>query len=112
MASRELSILITAKNMASRVLGSVKGDINGLNGAASRASSNIGRNLALAGTAVAAGIAVQVRAGVDSLVELERVENLTAAALESTGNLAKQSADGIRARSEAMEGLTGVDDKI
>jgi len=111
MASRELSILINARNLASRVLGQVKGDINGLSGAASRASSNIGRNLAIGGAAVAAGIGLQVKAGIDSLVELERVENLTAAALASTGNVANQSAAGIRARAEALEGLTGVDDK-
>jgi hypothetical protein len=112
MASRELSILVTAKNMASRVLGQVKGDVNGLSSAASKAGSNVGRNVGIATAAVAAGLAVQVKAGVDSLVELERVENLTEAALKSTGNAANQSVKGIRARAEALEGLTGVDDKV
>lgn len=111
MASRELSILVTAKNMASKALGQVRGDVNKLDRAGRQAGSNLGRNVALGGAAVAAGIATQVKAGVDSLVELERVENLTAAALKSTGNLAQQSVEGIRARSEAMENLTGIDDK-
>ncbi|MBA2706615.1 MAG: hypothetical protein H0U59_02275, partial [Gemmatimonadaceae bacterium] len=112
MASRELSILISAKNLASRALGQVKGDVNSLEGAAKRASSNMGRNIGIGVAAVGAGIAVQVRAGVDSLVELERVSNLTEAALKSTGNAANQSVAGIRARSEAMETMSGVDDKV
>lgn len=112
MAERNLAILVTARNLSGRVLGGVKGDINGIEGAARRASSNVGRNIGLATAAVGAGIAIQVRAGVDSLVELERVENLTEAALKSTGNAAKQSADGIRARAEELEHLTGVDDKV
>lgn len=112
MAERNLAILVTAKSLADRVLGKVRGDINGIEGAAKRASSNVGRNIAVATTAVAAGVSIQVKAGVDSLVELERVENLTQAALESTGNKAQQSVDGIRARAEAMENMTGVDDKV
>ena len=112
MASRELSILVTAKNMASRALGQVRGDVNKLDRAGRQASSNLGRNIGIGAGALAAGIGLQVRAGVDSLVELERVENLTAAALKSTGNTAKQSVEGIRARSEAMENMTGVDDKV
>ena len=112
MASRELSILVTAKNMASKVLGTVKGDVNSLDSTARRASSNMGRNIGIGVAAVGAGLSVQVKAGVDSLVELERVNNLTAAALESTGNVAKQSAEGIRERSEAMEAMSGVDDKV
>ncbi len=112
MASRELSILVTAKNLASRALGQVKGDINSLDGAAKRAGSNMGRNIGIGVAAVGAGIAVQVRAGVESLVELERVSNLTEAALKSTGNAANQSVAGIRARSEALETMSGVDDKV
>ena len=112
MATRELNILISAKNMASKVLGQVKGDVNGLDGAARRASSNMGRNIGIGVAAVGAGLAVQIKAGVDSLVELERVENLTAAALKSTGNIAGQSAEEIRKRSEAMEAMSGVDDKV
>lgn len=112
MASRELSILVTAKNMASKVLGTVKGDVNSLDATARRAGSNMGRNIGIGVAAVGAGLSVQVKAGVDSLVELERVNNLTAAALESTGNVAAQSAEGIRARSEAMETMSGVDDKV
>ena len=112
MASRELSILVTAKNMASRVLGTVRGDINSLDDAGRRAGSNLGRNLAAGGAVVAGAIAVNVRAGVDSLIELERVNNLTAAALESTGDMAGQSVKGIRDRSEALEATTGVDDKV
>lgn len=112
MASRELSILVTAKNMASKALGQVRGDVNKLDRTARQAGSNLGRNIGIGAGAVAAGIGLQVRAGVESLVELERVENLTAAALKSTGNTAQQSVEGIRARSEAMENLTGVDDKV
>ena len=112
MASRELSILVTAKNMASKVLGTVRGDVNSIDGAAKRAGSNMSRNIGMGVAAVGAGLSIQVKAGIDSLVELERVNNLTAAALESTGNAAGQSAEGIRARSEAMETMSGVDDKV
>lgn len=112
MASKELSILVTARNLASRALGQVKGDINSLESTAKRASSNLGRNLAIGTAAVGGAIAVNVKSGVDSLVELERVNNLTNAVLESTGSIAGVTADKVRDLAEEYETLTGVDDKV
>ena len=109
---KKLSILVTAQNLSKRVLGDVRGDINGVEGAAKRAGTNVGRNVAVGVGLAAAGIATQVHAGVDSLVELERVGNLTEAVIKSTGASAGVTAQEVRGLSEEYEHLTGVDDKV
>jgi hypothetical protein len=110
--ARELQILVTARNMAGGVLRGVRGDVEGVEGAARRASSNVGRNVGLAVAAVGAGLAVQVHAGINSLVELEEAQAQTRAAIESTGGAAGLTADEIRAMSEAFERQTTIDDKL
>jgi hypothetical protein len=71
------------------------------------------RNAAIIGGVALAGLTTQIRAGVESLRELENVEAQTAAALVSTGGVSGQTADSIRRLSEEYETLGGVlDDKI
>jgi hypothetical protein len=68
-------------------------------------------NIARLGVVAGGVIAVNVKAGIQSLAELQRVEQLTATALKSTGSAAAGSAEDIRKRSLALEDLTTVDDK-
>ena len=71
------------------------------------------RNAALLAAPAVAGLAVQIRAGVDSLRELERVEAQTNAVIESTGGAAGISAKQIRDLAEEYETLGGIiDDKV
>jgi hypothetical protein len=110
--ARELAILVTARNMASGVLKDVRGDIKGIQSEARRAASNTARNVGLIGAAAVGAIAVNVKAGIDSLAELERMQAQTNAVLKSTGSAAAGSISDIRARAEALEQLTTVDDKV
>lgn len=110
--SRELAILVTAKNMASGVLKDVRGDIKGIQAEAKRGLQNTARNLGMAAAAGGVLVATQVKAGLESLVELERLEAQTAAVLKSTGSAAAGSVDDIRRRAEELERLTTVDDKV
>lgn len=110
--ARELAILVTAKNMASRVLNDVRGDVRGLQSEARRGVTNTVRNLSMIGVAAGGAIAVNVQQGLESLAELERVNAQTNAALKSTGNTAAGTVADIRKRSKALEGLTTVDDKV
>ena len=71
------------------------------------------RNSAVIGAAGVALLSTQIRAGVESLRELENAEAQTAAALKSTNGVSGQTAEGIRALSEEYETLGGViDDKV
>lgn len=68
------------------------------------------------GAAVAAGgiafLAFNVRAGIESLAELEDVQKQTQAVLKSTGKAAGVTADEVRSLAEKYEDLTTVDDKV
>lgn len=110
--ARELAILVTARNMASGVLKDVRGDIKGIQSEARRGLQNTARNLGMAAAAGGVLVATQVKQGLDSLIELERLTAQTNAVLESTGSAAAGSVADIRARSEALERLTTVDDKV
>ena len=79
MASKELSILLTAKDMASKTIGAVTGKVSKLGSVASTAGRGIatlGRNVALAGAAVAVGIGAMVKAGISNLATLETASNV------------------------------------
>lgn len=79
----------------------------------SRGLGNLGRNVALIGAAAAGFLAIQVKAGVESLIVLESAQAQTEAVLKSTGNVAGQTADSIRALAEEYEGLNAtIDDKV
>lgn len=85
----------------------------------SRGLSNIGKGLATGlkrGVAIAGvGVALlvtQLKAGIDSLVELEDVTYQTNARIKSTKGVAGQTAESIRELAERYEDLTTVDDKV
>jgi cell division septum initiation protein DivIVA len=68
-------------------------------------------NVARLGVVAGGALAVNIKAGIDSLAELQRVELLTTTALKSTGSAAAGSAADIRKRALALEDMTTVDDK-
>lgn len=57
-------------------------------------------------------LALSIRSGVDSLIELEDVQNATQQALKTTNRVSGQTAQGIRDLSQALEDQTTVDDKL
>lgn len=57
-------------------------------------------------------LAVNVRRGIESLAELEDVQNQTNAAIRSTKGVAGVSAEAVRELAERYEDLTTIDDKV
>ena len=125
MALADTANLIVSLNVrgnADRVLGGINRQIDNLSrnatvrGGLGQISQGIGiglRNSALIGAAGLGIIATQVRAGVDSLRELQDVEAQTRAGIESTGGAAGQTAEDIRRLAEKYEDIGGVlDDKV
>src|SRR5690349_10551436 len=117
MASRELSILIRAKNLAGAALGAVKRDIRGVEQQAQRSGRGIGRafsiGIAAAATGATAFIATNVRAGIESLGRLEAAQVATNTVIESTGGVAGISAKEVRGLAEEYESLNAtIDDKV
>lgn len=110
--ARELAILVTARNMSAGVFRDVRGDIKGLQSEARRGAQNIARNVGIGMAAAGVGIATQVHAGIQSLVELEEANAQTAAAIKSTGGAAGLTLEDIRKLSEALEDQTTIDDKL
>jgi hypothetical protein len=118
----ELIVALKLRDQMSGPLRGISGAIDNLarnasvRGGLSQISQGIGvglRNSAIIGGVAIAGLTTQIRAGVESLRELENVEAQTAAALASTGGVSGQTADSIRRLSEEYETLGGVlDDKI
>jgi hypothetical protein len=79
----------------------------------SRAAGTIAKIGIGAGVAGIAAIAVNVKAGVEALNELENVTVATNTVLKSTDGVAGQTADGIRKMSEGFEDLNAtMDDKV
>ena len=88
MASKELSILLLAKDMASKTIGKVSKQVSGLGKAgatASRGLSNLGANLAKLGAVAAVGLGVAVKAGLSSLAELESAVSSVDGAIKQMG---------------------------
>jgi len=65
-----------------------------------------------AGAAAGAGLAATLKIGIQSLIEHEKADAQTAAALKSTGGAAKVTAGQIRDHAGALEKLSGVDDVV
>jgi hypothetical protein len=57
-------------------------------------------------------LAVNIRAGVESLMELEDVQNQTNAVIKSTRGVAGLTAEAVRELAEGYEDLTTIDDKV
>ena len=111
MASKELSILVTAKDRASGTLHKVRGEVKGLSSEAKRGAAEASRNIGRIALGAAAVVGANVAIGVQSLEELARVTNQTEAVLKSTGGAAGVTAAQVRKLAQAYEDLTTIDDK-
>ena len=116
MSERELAILVTAKNMASKTFRTVGRDagamtksLHGLSGSL----RTIGKGAAIAGGGLLVLGAAAIKSGLDSLAEREDVMTATANAIEATGGAARIAAPQVRSWAEEIEAATGaaVDDK-
>lgn len=90
-----------AGSLGSKLGGLAKGGLKLLAGAA-----------IAAGAAAGAGLAATLKIGIQSLIEHEKADAQTAAALKSTGGAAKVTAGQIREHAGALEKLSGVDDVV
>ena len=110
MATRELSILVTAKNMASRVLGQVKGDVNSLDGAAKKAGTNINRNLGIAAAAVGGafvgGLAASVKLAGDFEAQMNTINTVAMQTPEALGAIGDSIRQISRETGSPLEDLT------
>lgn len=87
-AERELAILVTAKDLASRTLGKVSREVGGLGKAAhtaGRGLSTLAGNLAKVGAVAAVGIGAAVKGGLDSLATLENATTAVDGAIKQMG---------------------------
>lgn len=117
-----LAIILSLRDQASAGIRRVDAGFAGLSKRTEKLRASLGKvrdglvKGIKVGAAVAAGgiafLAFNVRAGIESLAELEDVEKQTAAVLKSTGKAAGVSAVQVRSLAEKYEELTTVDDKV
>lgn len=112
--TRELSILITARNMASGALKGVRGEIRGIQDEAKRGLKNTARNLAFMGGAAAAGFGALVVQSVKDASQLEQatgaIESVfgdSAAAIEAWADQAAEAAGLSRREVKEMAAVLG-----
>jgi hypothetical protein len=113
MASKELSILLTAKNLASRTIGKVSKDIGGLGKMSRTASAGVRSltgNVAKFGLVAAAGLGAMVKSGIDALAESEAVGAQTVAVIKSTGKAAHVTAGQVDELASALQRKAAIDD--
>lgn len=103
----DASSLKRAFGQAESAAGTLGGKLGGL---AKGGLKLLGTAALAAGAAAGAGLAATLKVGISSLIEHEKADAQTAAALKSTGNAAKVTAQQIRDHASALEKLTGVDD--
>jgi hypothetical protein len=110
MASKELSILLLAKDMASKTIGKVSKEIGGL-GKMSRTAGaglrSLGANLAKVGLVAAAGIGAAVKSGIGLLADLENATTNVAGAISQMGLAGKVSAAQVVGWSNEIEDAIG-----
>jgi hypothetical protein len=116
MASKELSILLLAKDMASKTIGKVSKEITGLDKAgrtASRGLANLGANLAKIGAVAAVGLGVAVKSGLSSLAELESAVASVEGAIVQMGLTGQVTGAQVATWANEIEAATGAafDDK-
>ena len=116
MASKELSILLLAKDMASKTIGKVSKEVSGLGKAgatASRGLSNLGANLAKIGAIAAVGLGVAVKSGLSSLAELESAVASVEGAIKQMGLTGQVTGSQVATWANEIEAATGAafDDK-
>ena len=88
MANFNFTVLMVAKDMASKTIGKVGKQIGGLDKmgrAASRGLATLATNLARVGAVAAVGIGVAVKAGIASLSELESATTSVDGAIKQMG---------------------------
>jgi hypothetical protein len=113
MASKELSILLLAKDMASKTIGHVSKQVGGLGKAGATASRGIkmlGVSLAAIGAAAAVGLGVAIKTGIAALAKSEAAAAQTAAVIKSTGAAAHVTAAGIDELTASLQAKTAADD--
>ena len=106
MALAERAVMVAELRLDDKMsagLSKASRKLDGLGTTAKRAGKAIGVGLAAVGTAAAAGIAVAVRSGIQSLQELEDANTATTSALEASGLAAKITAGQIRDLSNELE---------
>src|SRR3990172_5702288 len=96
----EISILIKAKDEASRAL-------QGVN----KAAQTLGKVGFLAAAAGATGLAVALKSSVEAAMESQRVEAQLNAVLKSTGAIAGVTADAAKDLATSMQRVTTYDDE-
>jgi len=113
-SSRELAILVTARNMASGVLKGVRGDIRSIQDEAKRGLKNTARNLTFIGGAAAAGMTALVVQSVKDASQLEQatgaIESVfgeSAAAIEAWADRAAEAAGLSRREVKEMAAILG-----
>lgn len=114
MATAELGILVRAKgaSAAAKDIGKVDKAINNLGKSIKAGSSAMVSNLTKIGVVAGGALVAATTAGVQSLADLSRVQQQTAAVLASTKAVSGQTAESIRKLAEESENLTTVDDKV
>ena len=87
-AERELAILVTAKDLASRTIGKVSREVGGLGKISKTVGhglSSLAGNLAKVGAVAAVGIGAAVKGGLDSLATLENATTAVDGAIKQMG---------------------------
>jgi hypothetical protein len=103
---------LSLKDDLSGKIGGVESKVGRMNRALGTTARNLSRIGVVAGTAIAGAFALAIKQGIGSLEDLERVQNLTAATIKSTGSAAGVTAQKVRDLAIAQENLTTADDKI
>ncbi len=88
MAEKELAILVTAKDLASRTIGKVSREVGGLGKVSKTVGhglSSLAGNLAKVGAVAAVGIGAAVKGGLDSLATLENATTAVDGAIKQMG---------------------------
>lgn len=114
MNDNELSILIKAKNEASRVLEQVQGEVKGLSGGIEKAMGKAqeGSTILLGGVAAAGAAVVGFgTAAVAGFMEAQDASAQLAAVIKSTGGAAGLAAEDLQDQASALQSITKFSDE-
>lgn len=112
MATKELSILIRARDMASKTIAGVRKEVGSLGRIGSTAMKGLSTAITRVGIAAGVGLVGAIGMGVRSLADLQRTTAQTNAVIASTGGKARVTAVQVRQYANDLENLTTVDDKV
>jgi len=118
----ELVVALKLKDQTSGPVAKLQGNLNRLNENTKQLQQGLGKigqglrlglQRAAVGAAAAAGfLALQIRSGINSLVELERTTDQTRRIISALGKQTNVTAKQVRALSTELEDQTAVDDKL